>query len=97
MASELTPIDLSTMPDLARLADEVRSTRKARVLRRDNEDVALLVPAPPARRRRRAKAVSAADDAAFLASAGSWKDVDTDALLADIYESRRSSRPPVDL
>ncbi len=96
MASELAPIDISSMPDLARLADEVRSTKKSRVLRRNNEDVALLVPATPAKRRR-AKAVSPADDAAFLASAGSWKDVDTDALLTDIYESRRSSRPPVEL
>ena len=97
MASELAPIDISSMPDLARLADEVRSTKKTRVLRRNNEDVALLVPATPAKRRRRAKAVSPADDAAFLASAGSWKDADTDALLTDIYESRRSSRPPVEL
>ena len=96
MASELAPIDISSMPDLARLADEVRSTKKPRRLRRNNEDVALLVPATPAKRHR-AKAVSPADDAAFLASAGSWKDVDTDTLLANISESRRSSRPPVDL
>ena len=96
MASELAPIDISSMPDLARLADEVRSTKKPRLLRRNNEDIALLVPATPARRRR-AKTISPADDAAFLASAGSWNDVDTDALLTDIYESRRSSRPPVDL
>ena len=96
MASELAPIDISSMPDLARLADEVRSTKKPRRLRRNNEDVALLVPATPASRRR-ATAVSPADDAAFLASAGSWNDVDTDVLLASIYESRRSSRPPVDL
>ncbi len=96
MASELAPIDISSMPDLARLADEVRSTKQPRRLRRNNEDVALLVPATPATRRR-AKAVRPADDAAFLASAGSWKDVDTDALLANISESRRSSRPPVDL
>ena len=96
MANELAPIDISSMPDLARLADEVRSTKKPRVLRRNNEDIALLVPATPATRRR-TKTVSPADDVAFLASAGSWKDVDTDALLTDIYESRRSSRPPVDL
>lgn len=96
MSHETASIDLSTMPDLERLADEVRNTGRPRVLRRDNEAVALLVPAPPARRRRR-RAVSAADDAAFLASAGSWKDVDTDALLAAIAEGRRSSRPPVDL
>lgn len=34
---------------------------------------------------------------AFLASAGSWKDVDTDQLIENIYAGRKSSRPPVDL
>lgn len=35
---------------------------------------------------------------AFIASAGSWSDVDTDRLLADIYARRDApSRPPVDL
>ena len=39
-----------------------------------------------------------ADYEAFRAAAGSWKDVDTDRLIEDIYESRRrSSRPPVEL
>ena len=41
---------------------------------------------------------SAAAYAAFQAAAGSWADVDTDKLLADIYESRRlPPRPPVEL
>jgi hypothetical protein len=33
----------------------------------------------------------------FLSSFGSWSDVDVDILLKDIYESRQSSRPPVEL
>lgn len=34
----------------------------------------------------------------FIAAAGSWKDIDTEQLKADIYESReRASRPPVEL
>lgn len=37
------------------------------------------------------------DDEAFLSAAGGWSDVDIDEFLKDIYESRRSSRPPVDL
>jgi hypothetical protein len=40
---------------------------------------------------------TAEDDEAFLSAAGSWSDVDIDEFLKDIYESRRSSRPPVDL
>ena len=52
MASELTPIDITTMPELAQLADEVQQTRQPRRLRRDNEDVAILMPATPAKRSR---------------------------------------------
>ena len=47
MAHEPTPIDVSTMPELARLAEEVRPTRQPRVLRRGTEDLAELRPAPP--------------------------------------------------
>lgn len=34
---------------------------------------------------------------AFRRSAGAWRDVDTERLLADIYTRRASFRPPVDL
>ena len=38
------------------------------------------------------------DYEAFLSAAGSWEDMDADAFLADVYESRRrSTRPPVEL
>ena len=97
MAAEAIAVDISSMPELIRLAEEVRRTKKPRLLRRNNEDVALLVPASPPPRRRSKKTPTEEDMAAFRASAGSWKDVDTDRLIADIYRSRRSSRPPVDL
>lgn len=48
MPHELQPIDISTMPDVARLADEVERTRLPRVLRRGTKDVALLIPASSA-------------------------------------------------
>jgi len=52
-----------------------------------------LVPKP---RHRRVQ--DPADIDAFLSAAGTWRDVDTDALVRDIVESRRlSSRPPVEL
>lgn len=44
MAAEQQPLDITAMPDLVRLVDEVRTARRPRVLRRANEDVALLVP-----------------------------------------------------
>ena len=52
MTSELQPIDISTIPELAQLADEVRRTRRRRRLQQDQEDVAMLVPAVPAKRPR---------------------------------------------
>ncbi len=97
MVRELSPIDISAMPELIQLAEEVRSTRLPRRLRRGDEDIAVMVPAAPRPKRRMSKTPTAADIEAFLASAGSWKGVDTDKLVADIYESRRSSRPPVEL
>ena len=59
MARELPPIDISAMPELTRLADEVARTRRPRLLRRGDAAVAVLSPtlvrssrprsAPPAR------------------------------------------------
>jgi hypothetical protein len=96
MAARIDTLDIDAMPELARLADEVAATGRPRSLMRDGVEIAVLQPAPAARRRRRKP--SAKDVEAFRASAGSWKDIDTDRLLADIYASRdMSPRPPVDL
>ncbi|CCF85431.1 hypothetical protein [Nitrolancea hollandica] len=97
MPEAYKPIDVSNVPELLKLAEEVHATREPRVLRRDDEDLAvLMLVSKKAKRRRKQK--SEKDLEAFRASASSWKDVDTDKLIADIYESRRrSSRPPVDL
>ena len=56
MARELRPIDVSDQPELRRVAEEVYATREPRVLRRDNEDLAILRPAAkaPATRSKRA-------------------------------------------
>lgn len=87
MAEALKPLDITNLPDLVRLAEEVRTTGMPRLLRRDREEIAMLVPVAP-KRRRGARTRTKADYEALLASAGSWKDEDTDALIARIYESR---------
>jgi hypothetical protein len=51
MARVIASIDISAMPDLARLADEVARTRTPCVLRRGDEEIAVLSPARPRRRR----------------------------------------------
>jgi hypothetical protein len=97
MAKELVPLDISNIPELVRIAEEVRDTNSPRVLKRDSEDLAVLVPVR-ARRRRVGRTPIKSDHEAFLSAAGSWKDADVDKFLADNNASRKgSSRPPVDL
>ncbi len=98
MPKELKRIDISNVPDLLRIAEEVRRSREPRLLGRDSEDLAIVAPVTSSPKRRMPRAKTKADYEAFLSAAGSWKDVDTDKLVRDIYESRRrSSRPPVEL
>ncbi len=99
MARALRPIDISNVPELMRLVEEVRASHEARVLRRDDEDLAILMPAKPGQKRKAKPAKTRADYEAFRSSAGGWKGlVDTEKLKEDIYESRRrSSRRPVNL
>ena len=90
MAREQKAVDISGMPELVRIVEAVRSSRQPQVLRRDNEDVALVVPLPARRKRRRG---TAADHAAVLATAGSWKDlVDAEALKEQLAAERGSDR-----
>src|SRR5215472_2388521 len=92
--SHLTPIDISTIPDLARIVEEVEATNKPRKLRRDNKPVALLTPVAPTGKTSRPKAKTTADYEAFKKAAGSWKDVDAAKLIADIHRWRQEGSRP---
>lgn len=96
MAKDLAPIQIRNLPDLLRVAEEVRATNVPRVLRLDDEDLAVVVPMPAKRRR---AAPSEGDTyRVFLSAAGGWKDlVDPDALKRQIAHSRGSDRSPVEL
>jgi hypothetical protein len=97
MAKELVPIDISHFPDLVRLAEEVRATKVPRVLRRNDEDIAVMVPLAP-RRHATIRPRTKADVEAFLAAAGSWRDlIDPEAFKAHIASSRGSDSTPIDL
>ena len=74
MAEEATAIDISSMPEVARLAQEVAKAGRPHVLRQDDRDVAILSPARPRRARSKGKAVTQADVDAALSVAGAWKD-----------------------
>lgn len=65
MPKEIQPINVRNVPELLRIAEEVRASGHPRLLRRDDEDLAIVVPARPVRRfPSRAKAVTE-DDALF--------------------------------
>lgn len=96
MPRKLRAVDISHVPELLRIAEEVRASGEPRVLRRRGEDLAILTPPKPRRKPTRARTSKDLD--AFRSAAGGWKDVDTDRLLADIHADRRvSDRPPVEL
>lgn len=99
MAEHAKPIDISDIPELLQLAEEVHRSHEPRVLRRNTEDLAMVVPLPGTKKAdRHARAKTEADIEAFHAAAGSWVDVDTDKLIENIYATRRrSNRPPVEL
>ena len=97
MNKELTRIPFSEFAaNLSRVFDRVVKDKEAVMVEKEGRGLAILKPVAPGPRRRRRKSSAAYE--AFLSLAGSWKDVDTDKLIADIYASRRmSSRPAVDL
>lgn len=97
MAEQPKPIDISDVPDVLRMVEEVRRAGEPRVLQRDGEDLAVVVPLPRERKSRGSKPTPE-DIEAFRSAAGGWADVDTDTLIENIYESRRlSTRPPIKL
>ncbi len=98
MAQERAFLDISHNPELLRVAEEVRRSGMPRVLRVADEDVAVVMPVAdrPGRRGKRSK--TEANYQAFLASAGSWADVDIDEFQRYLRERRDAgNRPPVEL
>jgi hypothetical protein len=91
MAEHPKAVDISAVPEILRLVEEVRRAGEPRILQRDGEDLAIVMPLPRSRKRPRGHALSRADYEAFRSAAGGWKDIDTDKLIENIYESRRIS------
>jgi DNA mismatch repair protein MutH len=87
--SQLTPIDITNMPDLVRIAEEVEATNRPRLLKRDKTPIAMLTPLTP---KQSAKAKSKAVQDA-LALAGAWKDLPADQMEEELDRIRHSSKP----
>ncbi|HYT43422.1 MAG TPA: hypothetical protein VEP90_13875 [Methylomirabilota bacterium] len=89
MSSSLTTIDIRNYPELLRLVEEVATTKKPRELKRVNKIVAVLSPAISENKEKWET---------IRATFGSWSDLDTDELIANIHrwrqeESRPATRP----
>ncbi len=96
-------LDVAASPELLRVAEEVRSSGKARVLQRNGERLAVIVPLSgnrPGKRSRRheRRELTAQDIADFYAAAGGWSDMNLEQFLADVYAARDQpgGRPPVE-
>ncbi len=89
-------IDISNNPDLLRIVEEVKTSRKPRLLKKDSETLAVVMPVGTAVSPTKTRAKTKADYQAFLAALGSWKDIDADAMIANIYRAREEgNRPPI--
>ncbi len=95
MERKLTPIPFEEFADhLTDIFEQVVNEQMPVLVESQSGE---LVEVRAVRQNARQRKFTAEDDAAFLSAAGSWADVDVDEFLKDIYESRQSSRPPVDL
>ena len=72
------------MPDLLDLVEEVEATKKPRALMRDNKPVALLTPI--VKHKEKWKKIKAAF--------GSWSDLDTEEIIANVYRWREEGSRP---
>jgi hypothetical protein len=89
-------IDITNAPELARLAEEVRSTLQPRYLEKDG--VAIAVVMPIATTRRAGRSPTPADREAFYSSFGAWRGlVDGARLKRGLARSRTIRRPAPEL
>jgi len=67
MAKEKEPkrIDISSIPELLSIAQEVRSTNEPRILQQESEDLAMLSPVRPKKRSQITAQPVTSDDALF--------------------------------
>jgi hypothetical protein len=96
MAQERTPIDVSSMPELLRLAREVRDSGESRLLAQDDEELAILSPVQEARRQPRKSGVVTRSDSLWdivgMASSAGPGDVarNKHKYLADAYADKHT-------
>jgi hypothetical protein len=96
--SEPDTFDVTRIPELARLARGVHTSKRPVRLTDAEGTVAVLMPYPPAARSKRPRRRIPTDEdlRAFRAAAGSWKgNVDAGRLVEGLAESRRIPPRPL--
>ncbi len=94
MSKHIVQIDASKLPDLLRLAEEVKTTETPRLIKRDGETLALLMPAGTAVKRESHKRTiwihydPQRVKAALKQSAGALQGVNREELLVDLASQR---------
>ena len=95
MSRHIIPIDASKLPDLLKLAEEVNITKTPRLIKRNGETLAMLMPAGAAKRTTHPQKRTtwthynpAQVKAALKQSAGALQGVDREELLSDLSEQR---------
>jgi hypothetical protein len=95
MADHEKAIDITAVPEILRLAEEVRRAGEPRVLEGNGEALAVLVPLSNTRALP-FKKPTAEDLTAFRRAAGGWADIDTEQLIEKIYRAREEGTRAVD-
>jgi hypothetical protein len=80
--------------DITRFFKLVIQQHEPVVVENEEGERVVIRPLPPTTPKR---TMTEEEYKAFRSALGGWADVDTDSLKKAIYQSRRSSRPPVEL
>jgi hypothetical protein len=94
MGAKPQPLDVSDLPDLLRIAEEVHDSRQPRVLRRRGENLAVLIPIPATAERTPAASASPEQESLDAPDDPSeydpWADYDPDRVRAALHRARGS-------
>ena len=93
MSRHIIPIDASNFPDLLKVAEEVNTTKTPRLIKRNGETLALLIPTGQKTAHPQKRDIWTHYDpqhvkAALQASAGALQGVSREKLVSDLAEQR---------
>ena len=91
MGAKRKLVDVEDHPDLLSLVDDIRNVDEELVIRQRGEEIAVVIPIREHAPKPAPRGITDEDREALRSAFGSWKDVDTDRLLADIYADRDMS------